>query len=204
MLDFIKKLFSKQEEIDPQMKYLIVGLGNMHPDYDDTRHNIGFEVVDALAHQNDGTFKNDTLGDLCLIKHKGRFIHLLKPSTYMNLSGKSVRHWMLKYKIPLENVLIVVDDLNIDFGKLRMRAKGADGGHNGLKSIADQLNTTKYPRLRVGIGDNFSKGRQIDYVLGKWSKKEREGLQEVIDQSCKACLSFASIGLSRSMNSFNN
>jgi peptidyl-tRNA hydrolase, PTH1 family len=204
MFDFIKKLFSKQEEIDPQMKYLIVGLGNMHPDYDDTRHNIGFEVVDALAHQNEGKFKNDTLGDLCLIKHKGRFIHLLKPSTYMNLSGNSVRHWMLKHKIPLENVLIVVDDLNIDFGKLRMRAKGADGGHNGLKSIAEQLNTTKYPRLRVGIGDNFSKGRQIDYVLGKWSKKEREGLQEVIDQSCKACLSFASIGLSRSMNAFNS
>ncbi len=204
MLDFIKKLFSKQEEIDPEMKYLIVGLGNMHPDYDDTRHNIGFEVVDMLAHKKDGKFKNDTLGDLCLIKHKGRYIHLLKPSTYMNLSGKAVRHWMLKHKIPLENVLIVVDDLNIDFGKLRMRAKGADGGHNGLKSIAEQLNTTKYPRLRVGIGDNFSKGRQVDYVLGKWSRKENESLGDVIDRCCEACLSFASIGLSRSMNSFNS
>ena len=203
MLDFLKKLFSKQEEIDPEMKYLIVGLGNMHPDYDDTRHNIGFEVVDMLAHKKEGKFKNDTLGDLCMIKHKGRFIHLLKPSTYMNLSGKSVRHWMLKLKIPLENVLIVVDDLNIDFGRLRMRAKGADGGHNGLKSIAQQLNTTKYPRLRVGIGDNFNKGRQVDYVLGKWSKKENESLGDIIDRCCEACLSFASIGLSRSMNSYN-
>ena len=203
MLDFLKKLFSKQEEIDPEMKYLIVGLGNMHPDYDDTRHNIGFEVVDMLAHKKDGEFKNDTLGDLCLIKHKGRFIYLLKPSTYMNLSGKSVRHWILKHKIKPENLLIVVDDLNIDFGKLRMRAKGADGGHNGLKSITQQLNTTKYPRLRVGIGDNFNKGRQVDYVLGKWTKKENESLGDIIDQSCEACLSFASIGLSRTMNAFN-
>jgi len=203
MFEFIKKLFETKEDIDPEMKYLVVGLGNMHPDYDGTRHNIGFEVVDMLAQNGGATFKNDTLGDLCMIKHKGRFIHLLKPSTYMNLSGKSVRHWMLKHKIQSDNLLIVVDDLNIDFGKVRLRAKGADGGHNGLKSIAEQLNTTKYPRLRVGIGDNFNKGRQIDYVLGKWTDKEMAGMEEVIDRSCKAVLSYASIGLSRTMNAFN-
>jgi len=203
MFEFIKKLFETKEDIDPEMKYLVVGLGNMHPDYDGTRHNIGFEVVDMLAQNGGATFKNDTLGDLCMIKHKGRFIHLLKPSTYMNLSGKSVRHWMLKHKIQADNLLIVVDDLNIDFGKVRLRAKGADGGHNGLKSIAEQLNTTKYPRLRVGIGDNFNKGRQVDYVLGKWTDKEMAGMEEVIDRSCKAVLSYTSIGLSRTMNAFN-
>jgi len=203
MFGFIKSLFAKEEEIDPEMKYLVVGLGNMHPDYDDTRHNIGFEIVDMLAHKNDAKFKNDTLGDLCLIKHKGRFIHLLKPSTYMNLSGKSIKYWMTKHKIKPDNLLVVVDDLNIDFGSIRLRGKGADGGHNGLKSIAQHLGSTKYPRLRVGIGDNFSKGRQVDYVLGKWSKKEIEGLTDIIDSSCEAILSYTSIGLSRTMNQFN-
>lgn len=203
MIGFIKNLFAKKEEIDPEMKYLVVGLGNMHPDYDDTRHNIGFEIVDMLAHKNDAKFKNDTLGDLCLIKHKGRFIHLLKPSTYMNLSGKSIKYWMTKHKIKPDNLLVVVDDLNIDFGSIRLRGKGADGGHNGLKSIAQHLGSTKYPRLRVGIGDNFSKGRQVDYVLGKWSKKEIEGLTDIIDSSCEAILSYTSIGLSRTMNQFN-
>ena len=143
------------------MKYLIVGLGNMHPDYDGTRHNVGFEVLDLLASEKGASFKNDSLGDIALVKHKSRHIHLLKPSTYMNLSGKAVRYWMQKHKVKIENVLIVVDDINIDFGKLRLRSKGAHGGHNGLKDVERMLGTSKYARLRVGIGSDFSKGRRI-------------------------------------------
>jgi len=203
MFNWLKDLFAKKEEIDPSMKYLIVGLGNMGPDYDDTRHNVGFDVVDYMAKEAGGTFKNDTLGDLAQIKHKGRFIYLLKPSTFMNLSGKAVRHWMTKLKINPENLMIVVDDLNLDFGKLRMRKKGAAGGHNGLKDIEEKLSSSKYPRLRVGIGDSFSKGRQVDYVLGKWTSDENQKLPEVLEKSAKACLSFASIGIAHTMNQFN-
>jgi len=203
MINWIKNLFKQKEEIDPNMKYLVVGLGNMHPDYDDTRHNIGFEVVDLIAKEKEVKFKNDTLGDLALVKHKGRFIHLLKPSTYMNLSGKAVRHWMTKLKIKPDNVLIIVDDLNLDFGKIRMRNKGAAGGHNGLKDIEKIFGTSKYPRLRVGIGSDFSKGRQVDFVLGKWSEEERKNLPEILSHCAKACLSFASIGMAHTMNQFN-
>jgi len=203
MINWIKSLFNKKEEIDPNMKYLIVGLGNMHPDYDDTRHNIGFEVVDLMAKNGDSNFKNDSLGDLALIKHKGRTIHLLKPSTYMNLSGKSVRHWVTKLKIKPENLLIIVDDLNLDFGKLRLRNKGAAGGHNGLKDIEQMLGTSKYPRLRVGIGSGFSKGRQVDFVLGKWTTEELKDLPKILENSAKACLSFTAIGIAHTMNQFN-
>lgn len=203
MFDFFKRLFSKTEEIDPAMKYLIVGLGNMHPDYDGTRHNIGFEVVDMLAKSKEANFKNDTLGDLCLIKHKGRFIHLLKPSTYMNVSGKALKYWMDKLKINPENTMVIVDDLNLNFGSVRMRAKGADGGHNGLKSVQQHMGSSKYPRLRIGIGNDFSKGRQVDFVLGKWTDEELNGLGKVIDDACNAILTYTSIGLSRAMNQFN-
>lgn len=205
MLNFLRKLFARTEEeiIDPEMKYLVIGLGNMHPDYDETRHNIGFEVVDLLAQQKEVAFKNDTLGDVAVIKHKGRHIHLLKPSTYMNRSGKAVNYWMTKHKIKVENILIIVDDLNLDFGQMRLRGKGADGGHNGLKDVQQVLGTSKYPRLRVGIGDDFHKGQQVDFVLGKWSDKEKEGLGAILDKSAKAVLSFCSIGLSHSMNQFN-
>ncbi len=204
--NWIPQLFKRevQEEIDPDMKFLIAGLGNMHPDYDGTRHNVGFELVDLLAQENRGTFKNDTLGDVALIKHRGRHIHLLKPSTYMNRSGKSVRFWMQKLKIPIANVLVVVDDINLDFGTLRMRGKGADGGHNGLKDIQQILGTNKYARLRIGIGDNFSKGRQVDYVLGKWTDGELDRLGEILTKSGEAVLSFCSIGLSHTMNKFNS
>ncbi len=206
MWTFIKQLFSSSEPVDninPEMKYLIIGLGNMHPDYNGTRHNIGFEVVDMIANNKEQSFKNDSLGDLCLVKHKGRHIHLLKPSTYMNRSGKAVNHWMSKLKIKPENVLVVVDDLNIEFGKLRLRGKGASGGHNGLKDIEQVLGTSKYARLRVGIGNNFSKGRQVDFVLGKWSDQEINQLGEILDKSDKACLDFCSIGLSHTMNAYN-
>lgn len=202
------KLFSRwfgreEETIDSEMKYLIVGLGNMHPDYDGTRHNIGFEVVDLLAQAKEGTFKNDSLGDIAVIKHRGRQIHLLKPSTYMNRSGKAVRYWMQKLKIPMSNVLVVVDDINIDFGKLRLRGKGAAGGHNGLKDIEQMLGSGSYPRLRVGIGNDFSKGRQVDFVLGKWDESEMKELGDILDRAARACLSYCSIGLSHTMNKFN-
>lgn len=204
MFFLFKNFFRSQEEnIDPEMKYLVVGLGNMHPDYDGTRHNIGFEVVDLLAQEKNVKFKNDTLGDVTLVKHKGRHIHLLKPSTYMNLSGKSVRYWMTKHKIKPENLLVIVDDKNIDFGTLRLRGKGADGGHNGLKDIQKILGSSKYPRLRVGIGNDFAKGRQVDFVLGKWSSEEMDKLGDVLKRSVDATLSFCSIGLSHTMNSFN-
>lgn len=186
------------------MKYLIVGLGNMHPDYDGTRHNVGFEVLDLLASEKGASFKNDSLGDIALVKHKSRHIHLLKPSTYMNLSGKAVRYWMQKHKVKIENVLIVVDDINIDFGKLRLRSKGAHGGHNGLKDVERMLGTSKYARLRVGIGSDFSKGRQVDFVLGKWSDSEMNSLSDILSRSVDAVLSFCSIGVAHTMNKFNN
>ena len=206
-MSFFKKIFGynkpKQETISPEMKYLVVGLGNMHPDYEATRHNIGFEVVDLIAKNKDGQWKNDALGDVALVKHKGRQIHLLKPSTYMNRSGKAVNYWMTKHKVKIENVLIIVDDLNLDFGKVRLRTKGAAGGHNGLKDIEQILGTNKYSRLKVGIGDDFKKGRQVDFVLGKWTDKEMNGLGGVLSQSSDAALSFVAIGATHTMNQFN-
>ncbi|NNE27810.1 MAG: aminoacyl-tRNA hydrolase, partial [Saprospiraceae bacterium] len=190
MISFIRDLlFGSKEEIAVDMKYLVVGLGNMHPDYDGTRHNIGFEVVDLLAQEYGGKFKNDTLGDLAMIKHKGRHIYLLKPSTYMNRSGKAVRYWMQKLKVKADKVLIIVDDLNLDLGKLRLRAKGANGGHNGLKDIEHVLATSKYPRLRFGIGNDFSKGRQVDFVLGKWTSDELDNLGTNLTKAAEAVLS---------------
>jgi len=204
MIKWIKQLFgNSNDNIDPGMKYLVVGLGNMHPDYDGTRHNIGFEVVDMMAENAKVSFKNDTLGDVALVKHKGRHIHLLKPSTYMNLSGKSVRYWVTKHKVNIDNILVVVDDKNIEFGSLRMRGKGSDGGHNGLKDIQNILGTTKYARLRVGIGSEYSKGRQVDFVLGKWSKEELDKLGPILNDCADASLSFCSIGLGHTMNKFN-
>lgn len=184
------------------MKYLIAGLGNMGAEYDDTRHNIGFEIVDALAKEFRGTWEHETLGDITTIKFKGRTLILLKPSTYMNRSGKAVRYWMEKKKVQPENLLVLVDDLNLDFGILRLRGKGSDGGHNGLKDIQQHIGQG-YARLRIGIGDNFSQGRQVDYVLGKWDKKQLEGLQDVILRSCEAVKSFVSIGIHRTMDQFN-
>jgi len=204
MFGFIRNIFVKKEEIHPEMKYLVVGLGNMHPDYDGTRHNIGFEVVDMLAQKFNSNFKNDILGDTSLIKHKGRQIYLLKPSTYMNRSGKAVRYWMQKLKVPNDRILVVVDDLNLDLGQLRLRGKGTDGGHNGLKDIQIVLASSAYPRLRVGIGSDFSKGRQVDFVLGKWDDKELDQLGEVLEKSCEAILDFTSIGLSHTMTKSNS
>ena len=204
MLTWLKKLFAKEEEEkeDP-MKYLIVGLGNMGREYDGTRHNIGFDVVDYLAEWGKATFKNDNLGDVAEIKHKGRTLVLLKPSTFMNLSGKAVRYWGQKKKIMPTNLLVVVDDLHLPLGQMRLKAKGGDGGHNGLKDINQLLNTTKYTRLRVGIGDEFGKGQQVNFVLGKWTPKEQEQLPEIIKTAGEAIKSYATIGLNHTMNKFN-
>ncbi|MFT5616953.1 MAG: PTH1 family peptidyl-tRNA hydrolase [Arenicella sp.] len=185
------------------MKYLIVGLGNIGREYENTRHNIGFMVLDELVKKKEASFEIDRLAYKTEIKHKGRTIHLIKPTTYMNLSGKAVRSWMNELKIPLENVLIVVDELALPLGTLRMRTKGSSAGHNGLKNIEELLTTSKYTRLRFGIGDEFSKGKQIDYVLGKFTSDEQIDLPTLIDTSCEMILSFASIGAQRTMSQFN-
>jgi PTH1 family peptidyl-tRNA hydrolase len=185
------------------MKYLIVGLGNPGAEYEDTRHNIGFKVVDTLAESLEGRFEAARLGDVSTVRFKGRTLVLLKPSTFMNLSGKAVRYWMDAEKIPLERVLIVTDDLNLPFGTLRLRGKGSDGGHNGLKDIQAVLGTTQYPRLRFGIGAEFGKGKQVDYVLGGWNEDEQSAMKERLNQACEAIRAIASIGLSRAMNAFN-
>ena len=186
------------------MKFLIAGLGNMGAEYEDTRHNIGFAVADALAREFDASFKSENLGDIAEFRHKGRTFILLKPSTYMNRSGKSVRYWLQKHNIPKENLLVIVDDIALPFGKLRLRGKGSPGGHNGLKDIDQMLGGGDYARLRIGIGDNFSRGRQVDYVLGEWSAEEREALPELLQRAGEAARSFATIGLQHAMNQFNS
>ncbi|MDX2279398.1 MAG: aminoacyl-tRNA hydrolase [Saprospiraceae bacterium] len=182
------------------MKYLITGLGNVGAEYDHTRHNVGFDVVDALCKELEGTWKAVSHGEMAEVKFKGRILLLLKPNTYMNLSGKAIRYWLQKEKIEVENSLVILDDLNLDFGKLRLRAKGSDGGHNGLKSIQALLATDAYPRLRVGIGSTFSKGKQVDFVLGKWSIDEGAELPHILEKCCETIKAFVTIGLERAMN----
>ncbi len=185
------------------MKYLIVGLGNIGAEYAETRHNIGFKVLDALAKASNAVFCSERYGSITEVKHKGKTLFLLKPSTYMNLSGKAVNYWMKMEKIPIENILIVVDDIALPFGTIRMRAKGSDGGHNGLKNITEILGNSDYARLRFGIGSDFPKGSQIDYVLGEWTSEEEEKLHERINYAIEAIKSFAAIGCERTMNFFN-
>lgn len=185
------------------MKYLIVGLGNIGDEYRDTRHNIGFNVLDAFAKASNIVFKDGRYGATADLSLKGRQLVLLKPSTYMNLSGNAVRYWMQQEKVPLENVLIVVDDLALPFGTLRLKPKGSDAGHNGLKHIAATLGTENYARLRFGIGNNFPKGAQIDYVLGHFSEKEKQQMGERIDTACEIIKSFCLAGIAITMNQFN-
>ncbi len=201
LLNWLRPATAHQEP-DP-MKYLIVGLGNMGPDYDGTRHNIGFDVVDHLANQQGVEFKNDNLGDLASFKHKGRTFVLLKPSTFMNRSGKAVRYWLQKEKISQDRLLVIVDDLNIDLGAVRLRGKGSPGGHNGLKDIDQILGGNKYARLRVGIGNDFGRGQQVNFVLGEWEDEEREAVREVVEHAGKAVLAFGTIGLQHAMSEFN-
>lgn len=208
MFSFLRRLFStteaiEEEAVDPMKKFLIVGLGNIGPKYEHTRHNIGFKVVDAFAKANEVSFSTDKLGDIARTKVKGKTVILLKPNTFMNLSGKAVRYWLQQEKIPLDNLLVVTDDLNLAFGTLRLKIKGSDGGHNGLKDIQAQLNTTKYNRFRFGISDEFSKGRQVDYVLGEWTADEEAALPERLDKGCDIITSFASAGINNTMNAYN-
>ncbi|RPD38985.1 aminoacyl-tRNA hydrolase [Chitinophaga barathri] len=186
------------------MKYLIVGLGNIGTDYHHTRHNIGFDVADAFAAKHGALFRSDRLADVAEIKWKGRILVVIKPTTYMNLSGKAVKYWMDKEKIPVENTLVILDELALPLEAIRLRPGGSDAGHNGLKSIQESIGTNQYPRLRFGIGNDFPKGRQVDYVLGRWTAKEEPVVQQKIDKCTEVIESFASIGLQRSMNNYNN
>lgn len=186
------------------MKYLIVGLGNIGAEYELTRHNIGFLTLDRMADTKGVSFEITRLAYHTEIKYKGRSIHLIKPTTYMNLSGKAVKFWMQELKVPAENILVIVDDLALPFNKLRMRGKGSSAGHNGLKNIEEQLGGQNYPRLKFGIGDDFSKGRQVDYVLSPFSKKEFEELPFGMDKAIDMIYSFCSIGISRTMTEFND
>ena len=199
-----KKGDSTQDSpIDNDMKYLIAGLGNKGAEYNDTRHNIGFDIVDYLADKYDVSLDNLRYGAVGRFKTKGRTFVLLKPNTYMNLSGKSINFWLQKEKIKQQNLLVVSDDLNLDFGKVRLKPKGSAGGHNGLKNIEQILNSSEYARVRVGIGSGYSKGKQIDFVLGKWTKKEYEILTEITKHAAAAVISFGTVGLAHTMNSFN-
>ena len=186
------------------MKYLIVGLGNIGAEYNNTRHNIGFQILDELASSSSIFFSADRYASRAELKHKGRTYVLIKPTTYMNLSGKAVNYWMQQEKIPVDRVMVITDDINLPFGKVRIRRKGSDGGHNGLKSINQILGRQDYPRLRFGVGDEFRKGQQIDYVLGKWSPEEEKHLQNRLILCSQAVLAFGAIGIERTMNEFNN
>ena len=204
IISWIKSLFLKKNITNTSMKkYLIVGLGNIGSEYDDTRHNIGFKILDELASTNEVTFKNEKLGAVANFRFKGRTFILLKPSTYMNLSGKAVMYWMTKEKVPLENILVICDDLNISFGTIRLKPKGSAGGHNGLKHINEILNTQQYARFRFGISDAFKKGRQVNYVLGKWSDKENEILPERLEKAVQLVKSFGTAGVAHTMSEFN-
>lgn len=205
MLSFFGRIIGKkpQEEIPSMKKFLIVGLGNIGPKYHNTRHNIGFKILDYLAHQESLSFEPNKLGDVATYKFKGRTFILLKPSTFMNLSGKAVNYWLQKEKVPLENLLVVTDDLNLPFGTIRLKMKGSDGGHNGLKDIQAYLNTTKYNRFRFGISNEYGRGRQVDFVLGEWEEEENEKMKERLKVSVELIKSFGTAGVNITMNTFN-
>lgn len=204
MIQWIKSIFyTENSGILDMKKFLIVGLGNIGAEYVNTRHNIGFKVVDFFAKKHAAAFETAKLGAVSEVKIKGRTLFLLKPNTYMNLSGKAVSYWMEKEKIAKENVLIITDDLNLPFGTIRIKPKGSDGGHNGLKSIQQILNTSEYPRFRFGISDDFKKGRQVDYVLGEWDNEETAKLPERFEMAANAIESFVLAGLGNTMTEFN-
>ncbi|MCR9251062.1 MAG: aminoacyl-tRNA hydrolase [bacterium] len=186
------------------MKYLIAGLGNIGPEYELTRHNIGFLVLDRLADEHNATFTTQRHAYKSEIKYKGRSIHLIKPTTYMNLSGKAINFWLQELKIPKENLLVIVDDLALPFGNLRLRAKGSSAGHNGLKNIEAVTGGQNYSRIKFGIDDNFAKGRQVEYVLENFSQSELDELPLKMDKACEMILSFCTIGPQRTMNQFND
>ncbi|VXB43077.1 Peptidyl-tRNA hydrolase [Flavobacterium sp. 9AF] len=203
-MEWLKKIVRKKDnKIDSMKKFLIVGLGNIGSEYVNTRHNIGFKILDYLANKEEVSFQTAKLGDIAEIKIKGRSLLLLKPNTYMNLSGKAVKYWMEKENIEKDNILIITDDLNLSFGTIRIKSKGSDGGHNGLKNIQLLLNTSEYPRFRFGISDAFKKGQQVNYVLGEWTDEEKDKLKERLEIASEIIKSFALAGLSNTMNLFN-
>jgi len=204
LINKIISFFNKEKESPKSMKkYLIVGLGNIGEKYKNTRHNIGFKILNALAENEKVTFETKKLGDITRFRYKGRTFILLKPNTYMNLSGKAVKYWLNLEKIPLENVLVITDDLNLSFGTIRIKPKGSAGGHNGLTNINEQLQSQNYSRLRFGVGSEFKTGRQVDYVLGDWNHEETLNLNERIEKSTKAITSFALAGIANTMSEFN-
>lgn len=205
-MNWFTKIFSNEqpdESIDPMTKFLIVGLGNIGAEYVNTRHNIGFQVLDHLAQKESLSFETVKLGTLAKYKFKGRTFFLLKPNTYMNLSGKAVQYWLDKETIPQENLLVITDDLNLPFGSIRIKPKGSDGGHNGLKNINIVLNTQNYTRFRFGISDEFKKGQQISYVLGDWDADEKVKLPERLELASEIIKSFGTAGLENTMTTFN-
>jgi PTH1 family peptidyl-tRNA hydrolase len=204
-MNWFLNIFKKRtpEENIPMKKFLIVGLGNIGSEYANTRHNIGFKILDYIANQEGISFQTVKLGEVAELKIKGRTLLLLKPNTYMNLSGKAVKYWLEKENIEKENMLVITDDLNLAFGTIRIKTKGSDGGHNGLKNIQLLLNSTEYPRFRFGISDAFKKGQQVNYVLGEWDTEEKEKLKERLEISSEIVKSFALAGLNNTMNTYN-
>lgn len=210
MRPYFSKFFKKAKpaaarpvSVNNDMKYLVVGLGNIGPEYADTRHNIGFMILDELAKQEGAKFSNMRLAYYTEVSHKGRTLHLIKPTTYMNLSGKALNHWMKELKIPVQNVLVLVDDIALPFGTLRLKPKGSAAGHNGLKHIEATLGNNEYARLRFGVSDNYPKGRQVDYVLSGFDTDEQPELPALIDRSIEMIKSFATIGTELTMTKFN-
>ncbi len=207
MFKWLLSIFKTENQIlsetDIMKKFLVVGLGNIGDKYENTRHNIGFKILDTLAQKESFVFEDAKLGAIATFKYKGRSILCLKPSTFMNLSGKAIRYWLDKEKIPLQNLLVITDDINLPFGTIRLKTKGSDGGHNGLKDTQNMLQTTKYNRFRFGVGADFGTGRQVDYVLGEWNEGESKALQERLEKSCDVIKSFVFGGVQNTMNQFN-
>lgn len=185
-------------------KFLLVGLGNIGAEYAHTRHNIGFDVLDYFVQKHGGSFQTDRLADVANLRFRGKSLVCIKPSTYMNLSGRAVKYWMDKEKIPLQQILVIVDELAIPLTKLRLKTKGGHAGHNGLKSLEESLGTTEYPRLRFGIGNQYPKGAQVDFVLGKWTEEEKIIVLKKIEKCSEAIESYVVAGPERTMNTLNN
>ena len=203
LANLCKKEVCVEDNVDAMSKYLIVGLGNVGAEYEGTRHNAGFLVVDALAREGEARWSLERHAYRTEVRHKGRTLVLVKPTTYMNLSGKAVKYWLQAEKVPAENLLVVVDDIALEVGALRMKKQGGAGGHNGLADIEAALGTQSYCRLRVGVGSNFSRGRQIDYVLGQFSAEEQAALEPAVKEACEMVRCFATQGADRAMNMFN-
>ena len=209
LLKVLKRLLPRHKDNNPSieesssMNYLVAGLGNIGAEYASTRHNAGFMVLDAWAQASNVSLRTERYGDVAEVSFKGRRFFLLKPSTYMNLSGNAVRYWMGKLKLPLENLIVVCDDINLPFGTVRLRKSGSNGGHNGLKDIEACLGTTSWARIRIGVGSNFSRGGQIDYVIGNFSEEEEKAMQGICEKVMEGVKNYATIGPERAMNILN-